>query len=49
MRKETGYGVWLRFVEKEGRPPTKEEFMGFGYSRSLYYKIKKEYEEGLGK
>ena len=43
IKGKTGLTVFLEFVQREGRMPTKEEFVDLGYSRRWFYKVREQY------
>lgn len=47
VKGKTGLQVFIEFVNREGRPPTRQEFMDLGYCSKSYYNVKKDYEDYL--
>lgn len=45
VKNKNAVQVWLEFEEKNGREPTKEEFINMGYYNTYYYKIRKKINE----
>ena len=45
IKGKTALSVWYDFLEKNKREPEKDEFMDLGYSRSTYFKTKRDYKE----
>lgn len=43
IKGKTGLTVFLEFVQREGRIPTKEEFVDLGYSGRWFYKVREQY------
>lgn len=43
IKGKTGLTVFLEFVQREGRMPTKEEFVDLGYTRRWFYKVREQY------
>lgn len=43
IKGKTGLTVFIEFVEREGRIPTKEEFVDLGYSGRWFYKVRDQY------
>lgn len=43
IKGKTGLTVFLEFVQREGRIPTKEEFVDLGYTRRWFYKVREQY------
>lgn len=43
VKGKTGLTVFLEFVQREGRMPTKEEFVDLGYSGRWFYKVRAQY------
>lgn len=46
IKKTSAVVAWVEFILVYGREPEKEEFMEMGFSRSTYYRIKKQMKEG---
>lgn len=47
IKGKTALSVWYEFLAKNKREPEREEFMELGYSRSTYFKTKREYKEAV--
>lgn len=45
IKGKTALSVWYEFLAENRREPEKEEFMELGYSRSTYFKTKRDYKE----
>lgn len=45
MKHKLGITVFEEFYEENGREPSKEEFMSFGYSRSWYFEVKRNFRK----
>lgn len=45
MKSKLGLIVFEEFYEENGREPSKEEFMAFGYSRSWYFEVKRNFRK----
>lgn len=43
IKGKTGLTVFLEFVQREGRMPTKEEFVDLGYTSRWFYKVREQY------
>lgn len=47
IKGKTGLTVFLEFVEREGRMPTKDEFVDIGYSAMTFYRARNQYYDYL--
>lgn len=45
MKNKLGLTVFEEFFNENGREPTKEEFMAYGYSRSWYFEVKRNFRK----
>lgn len=45
MKSKLGLIVFEEFFNENGREPSKEEFMSFGYSRSWYFEVKRNFRK----
>lgn len=43
IKGKTGLQIFIEFVNREGRIPTRQEFMGYGYCSKSYYNVKNQY------
>lgn len=43
IKGKTGLQVFIDFVNREGRIPTRQEFMNCGYCSKTYYNVKDQY------
>lgn len=47
IKGKTGLTVFMEFVEREGRMPTKDEFVDIGYSVMTFYRARNQYYDYL--
>lgn len=45
MKKKLGLTIFEEFYKENGREPSKEEFMAYGYSRSWYFEVKRNFRK----
>lgn len=47
IKGKTGFTVFLEFIDREGRMPTKDEFVDIGYSAMTFYRVRNQYYDYL--
>ena len=43
VKGKTGFTVFIDFIQREGRMPTKDEFVDIGYSAMTFYRVREQY------
>lgn len=47
IKGKTGLSVFMEFIGREGRMPTKDEFVDIGYSAMTFYRVRNQYYDYL--
>lgn len=47
IKGKTGLSVFMEFIQREGRMPTKDEFTDIGYSAMTFYRVRNQYYDYL--